>query len=161
MDIYKKENGKLKLAPRVLAEEDGRIITAPTAADYARHGMYPFSAVPPDSRDGYSAVVSGYEVSDGHWVPMWSYEPIPAMPVTYSKLKLYAALAKAGLWDALRAWLETQTVNGLNAYTAFSLAQDLTSDNALFAEFRDAAKTALGVDEETVAAILAASEADA
>lgn len=79
-------------------------------------------------------------------------------PKRYSKLRLYAALAQAGLWDALVAWLEAQTVDGVNAWVAFQLAQDLTSDNELFSTWLSAAQSALGVDDATVAAILAAAE---
>lgn len=81
-------------------------------------------------------------------------------PKTYSKLRLYAALVQAGLWDALRAWLETQTIEGVNAWTAFQLAQDLTSDHPLFSQFLAAAQSALGVDDATVAAILKAAESE-
>jgi len=76
---------------------------------------------------------------------------------TFSKLRLYAALSAIGKWDALRAWLEAQTVNGMNAWTAFSLAQDLSEDNELFGQWLAAAKAALGVDDATAESLLAAS----
>lgn len=79
-------------------------------------------------------------------------------PKRYSKLRLYAALSKAGFWEPLVVWLSGQEVGGVNAWTAFQLAQDLTSDHPLFATYLAAAQSALGVDEETVAAVLAAAE---
>lgn len=78
-------------------------------------------------------------------------------PRRFSKLKLYAALAQAGLWDPLVAWLNSQTFEGINAYTAFTLAQDLAEDNPLFDQWLAAAKTALGVSDADAEAILAAA----
>lgn len=79
-------------------------------------------------------------------------------PKRYSKLRMYAALAQAGLWQPLTQWLAGQTIDGVNAWTAFQLAQDLTSDHPLFAAYLAQAQAALGVDDATVAAILAAAE---
>jgi hypothetical protein len=82
---------------------------------------------------------------------------VPVPPRTFSKLKLYAALAAANLWDALKTWLEAQTYEGMNAWTAFSLAQELTEDHPMFAAWFSAAKTALGVDDATAEALLDAA----
>lgn len=79
-------------------------------------------------------------------------------PPRYSKLKLYVAISKIGKWQALKEWLQTQEVNGLNAWEAFSLAQDLSADNELFNSWVSMARDALGIDEATVAAILKAAE---
>ena len=79
-------------------------------------------------------------------------------PTRYSRLKLYAALAQMGKWDALKAWLETQEVNGLNAYMAFMLANDLRTDHPLFLQYFAAAKQALGIDDATADIILAQAE---
>ncbi len=79
-------------------------------------------------------------------------------PPRYSKLKLYVALSRIGKWQALKEWLTTQEVNGLNAWEAFSLAQDLTADNELFNLWLGRAKEALQVDDETAAQVLKAAE---
>ena len=76
----------------------------------------------------------------------------------YSRLKVYVVCVQMGLWEKLEAWLKTQNVNGVNAYTAFMLANELTADNELFIPMMQAAKTALGVDDATIKAVLAASE---
>lgn len=76
----------------------------------------------------------------------------------YSRLKVYVACVQMGLWEKLEVWLKTQNVNGVNAYTAFMLANELTADNELFIPMMQAAKTALGVDDATIKAVLAASE---
>ena len=72
-----------------------------------------------------------------------------------AKLKLYAVLSAANLWDALKSWLSAQTYEGINAWTAFSLAQELTEDHPMFAKWFSAAKTALGVDDATAEELLA------
>ena len=79
-------------------------------------------------------------------------------PTRYSRLKLYAALAQMGKWEALKSWLETQEVNGVNAYVAFTLANDLRTDHPLFMQYFTAAKQALGVDDATADLILAQAE---
>lgn len=76
----------------------------------------------------------------------------------YSRLKVYVACVQMGLWERLEAWLKMQNVNGVNAYTAFMLANELTADNELFIPMMQAAKTALGVDDATIQAVLAAAE---
>ena len=75
----------------------------------------------------------------------------------YSRLAVYAACVRLGIWDRLESWLKSQTVNGLNAYTAFLLANELRADNELFIPMLEAAKAALGVDDATVKAILDSS----
>ena len=52
------------------------------------------------------------------------------------------------------------SINGVNAYTAFSLAQDLNDSNELFNEVVESAKTALGISDEVVEIILQASILD-
>lgn len=79
-------------------------------------------------------------------------------PPKYSKLKLYVALSKAGKWQALKEWLQTQEVDGLNAWEAFSLAQNLSADNEMFNSWLDLAQDALKVDDKTVQYILESSE---
>ncbi|MBR4653424.1 MAG: hypothetical protein IKO72_08700 [Kiritimatiellae bacterium] len=79
-------------------------------------------------------------------------------PTRYSRLKLYAAIAQMGKWDALETWLKSQTINGVNAYTAFLIANDLRTDHPLFMQYFTAAKQVLGVDDATADAILAQCE---
>ena len=77
-------------------------------------------------------------------------------PRRFSKLKLYAALAQAGLWDALETWLKDQTFEGINAFTAFSLAQVISDGHPMFKQWFAAVKQALGVSDEDAEAILSA-----
>lgn len=76
----------------------------------------------------------------------------------YSRLSLYLACVKAGLWDRLETWLKSQNVNGANAYTAFMLATEIREDDPIFIPMLENASAALGVDEATIAALLKASE---
>ena len=79
-------------------------------------------------------------------------------PTRYSRLKLYAVLARMGLWPTLETWLKSQTVEGVNAYTAFMIANDLRTDHPLFMQYFTAAKQALGIDDATADLILAQAE---
>lgn len=77
-----------------------------------------------------------------------------------AKLKLYAVLSAANLWDALKSWLSAQNYEGMNAWEAFSLAQELAEDHPMFTKWLSAAKTALGIPDADAEAILAASVAE-
>ena len=134
---------------------------APTESDYLAHGWYRNETHnPPTPPEGKFVSSKRYAITeDGvRVVAVYKYADIPPRVRIFSKLRLYAALAQAGLWDALKIWLEGQTIDGVNAYTAFSLAQELTDAHPLFTQWYAAAKVALGVDNETAEAILAVSE---
>ena len=137
---------------------DGRTILAPKAAHYARAGYLPLSPdYPVDPPEGKHYERTGKIEPDGAGDYRWAYTLVddpPPPPRTFSKLKLYAALSAANLWDALKAWLEAQTYEGMNAWEAFSLAQELTEDHTMFAKWFSAAKTALGVDDATAEELL-------
>lgn len=150
----------LELAPAMIWPNPN----PPTAEEYAAVGYLPVVYAPPSepAPDGYHWEPKGWEERDGAISRVYESVPDPTpSPRTFSKLRLYAALAQAGLWDAVEAWLKTQTVDGVNAYVAFSLAQDLTSDHPLFGSWLEAAKAALGVDDETAERILSAAEVTA
>ncbi len=75
-------------------------------------------------------------------------------PPVYSKLKMYVVFSRAGYWIPLREWLKTQTVDGLNAWEAFSMCNEVSADHPLFAQWLKAAETALGVDDAMAQALL-------
>ena len=137
---------------------DGRTILAPKTAHYARAGYLPLSpdypVDPPQGKHYQRTDKIELNGADGY---RWTYTLVddPPPPRTFSKLKLYAVLSAANLWDALKAWLEAQTCEGMNAWMAFSLAQELTEDHPMFAKWYSAAKTALGVDDATAEELLA------
>ena len=145
----------IEYAPTVLPPSP----CAPTEAEYLAAGWYKNAITPPAPPEGKVVASVIYEVIGMSYVgAIYTYDDAPVAARTYSKLKLYAALAKAGLWDALEAWLKTQTVEGVNAWTAFSMAQDLTEDHPMFGAWCAAAKSALGVTDAEADAILDEAE---
>ena len=147
-------------APAGAIEVNGRLVIDPLDVHYRIAGYMPVVDVAPTE-----PAPVGY-----HWSPVkWEVQVLqivriylavkdpPPKPRKFSKLKLYAALAAAGLWDAFENWLKGQTIAGVNGYTAFSLAQELSEDHALFGPLYADVKAALGVSDEQAEAILAAS----
>ena len=101
-----------------------------------------------------------YDEDKNAIVADYEFEDAPAPIRTFSKLKLYGALVQAGLWDDLVSWLQNEEVDGINAYIAFSLAQDLNDAHPLFNEWFARIKRDLSIDDAVAEAILAASEAE-
>ena len=128
---------------------------APTEEQYAACGYLPIESTKPEKDGAYFVSTEYGDLVDGRIVRRYDERPIVAPPPrTFSKLKLYAVLSAANLWDALKAWLEAHTYEGMNAWMAFSLAQELTEDHPMFAKWYSAAKTALGVDDATAEELL-------
>lgn len=111
-------------------------------------------------KEGFYYVPTGWREIDGKLIRQYEERVVQKTPVIYSKLKIYTVLTQYGYWDKLVEWLNTQEVNGINAYTAFSLAVELNDSNPLFENMLQNAVTALGADEETTKSILAACVAD-
>ena len=150
-------DGSLTCAPRVLVA-NGRVLVSPSEADYRAAGWLPVVRTAPNPPNGQHVAATRHEVADGTIATVYDYAPTPPAPRQFSKLKLYAALSASNLWQPLMDWLATQTVDGLNAKTAFDLAPDLSDAHPLFGQMLDAAKSALGVTDEQVAQVLSASE---
>lgn len=82
-------------------------------------------------------------------------------PKIYSKGRLYLVLTEMGLWNTLKEWMQSQTLpNGVNVWEAFNLHNDLASDHPLFTQFLAQAQSILGIDDATVAEILAAAQVE-
>ena len=75
-------------------------------------------------------------------------------PPVYSKLKMYVVFSRAGDWAPLKEWLQSQTVEGINAWEAFDMCNEVSADNPLFLQWLQAAEAALGVDDATAQALL-------
>ena len=69
---------------------------------------------------------------------------------TFSKLRIVAALTRAGVWANVKQYIEQA---GL--YDLYLAAQDLREDNEYFAQGRTQLQTALGWTDEQVEAVLA------
>ena len=159
-DKYGKlHSGRLDYAP-VTLNDNGRYIVAPTHADYVRLGYLPVEDKPPTepAAEGYHWEATSWRQEFDKITRVYTevINPPPA-PRKFSKLKLYAALAEAGHWQHFEFWLKEQTIAGVNGYTAFSLAQELSDDHPLFASLYAAAKTAIGVSDEEAERILEAA----
>lgn len=131
---------------------------APTEAEYNMAGWYRYAVEPPHPPEG--KVVSGvtYKIVDNATVAEYSYEDAPPRVRTFSKFSLWLVLTEMGLWDAFEEWLKNQTIEGRNAYVAFTIANDLTDANPMFHGLVNDAKDALGVTDEQLEQILAAAE---
>ena len=136
--------------------------SAPTEWEYNDAGWFRNEIKPPVVPEGkiVASTTYVYDEQQNAIVASYEFEDAPKPVRIFSKLKLYGALTQAGLWDQFESWLKTQKINGINAYTAFSLAQDLNDSNELFNDVVDQVKTALGVSDETVEMILEASIAE-
>lgn len=137
-------SGERELPQHGVELATGRLIIAlPAKTDRERAacGWYRLGERPANfAVTGYSFNADGTATRLGHAV-----EPRPRAE-NYSKLKLCAALTQAGLWDSFENWLKSQEIGGMSGWTAFLLAQELTSDHPLFAQYYEAAIEALGID---------------
>lgn len=152
------EGKQIEYAPIILPPKTG----APTELDYNDAGWFRNEIIPPTVPEGkiVSSITYRYDPLENAVVADYTFEDAPKPIRIFSKLKLYGALSQLGLWDTFEDWLKNQTINGVNAYTAFSLAQDLNDSNELFNEVVESAKTALGISDEVVEIILQASILD-
>lgn len=153
-------DGKPVYAPADRLIVNGQVVLNPKEVHYRIAGYLPVVDNPPTE-----PAPEGY-----HWDPTsWTKEidriarvytevidPPPA-PRKYSKLKLYSALVAFARWETFEGWLRAQTIEGVNGYTAFSLAQDLSDDHPLFASLYAAAKSALSLTDEEAEMILNAA----
>lgn len=151
------DNGtRFEYAPASLWPNPG----TPTEVEYNTAGWFRQAIEPPCPPEGKIVTSRRYEIVANKCVAVYTYTDAPQRARVFSKLKLYVALVQSDLWDELKSWLESQTFDGINAYTAFSLAQELTDAHPMFGRWFAAAKTALHVDDATANAILSASEAE-
>lgn len=82
-------------------------------------------------------------------------------PKRYRKIILKAEIAKIGKLQALNSLLSGfEVAPGYSALEAWGDANEIATDYPGFSEYLAAAQTALGVDDATVATILAAAEAE-
>lgn len=132
----------------------------PSDEDYLKRGWYYNSIQPPEPPEGKQVASVSYKVEEDEVVAEYTYEEIPPPIRTFSKLKLYGVLVQSGLWGPFVNWLENQTIEGVNAYTAFTLAQDLSDAHPLFEQWIAQIKQDLSLDDATIEAILSASEAE-
>lgn len=108
------------------------------------------------AQDGQTNVVTTYRQAGVEWTETNALRHVRGVVASrrYSRLSLYAALVRIGKWDAFEAWLKGKTVDGMNAYTSFMLANELSDGHPMFNSLLSEAKAVLGVDDATAEAIL-------
>ena len=159
-------DNQLQLAPRAFMLR-GAMITNPKAEHFAalneeraKQGLPPyleFIDKPPATTEGFSAVPTEWQKADGKWVRQYEVRELPPLPPrTFSKLRIVAALTTAGVWDAVKQYIEQA---GL--YDLYLAAQDFAEDNEYFAQGKAALQTALGWSDAQVEEVLAAAEGGA
>lgn len=93
--------------------------------------------------------VGGYDFGGGCATQKWSCTWRKVKPVKYSRLSIYAALSQQGKWETAETWMKEQ---GL--YTAFMLAQEISSDHPQFVAVKSQVAAVLGLTDAQVDAIL-------
>lgn len=93
--------------------------------------------------------VTGYTFTNSVAYQAWGKKWRKVRPVKYSRLSIYAVLSHLGKWELAEAWMKEQ---GL--YTAFMLAQEISSDHPLFMTVKAQVAEALGLTQEQVDALL-------
>lgn len=119
-------------------------------------GFLPFDETPaPEPREGYHEEAR-YAVADGRIVQSWvEVQDPPPPPRVFSKRKLYRALSAADVWAPAKAYMEQAGV-----WEDWEYATTLDEDDPLLVAAVNALKTQLGLTDEQVEAILAASVAE-
>ena len=119
-------------------------------------GFLPFDETPaPEPREGYHEEAR-YAVADGRIVQSWvEVENPPPPPRVFSKRKLYRALSAAEVWTPAKAYMEQA-----GCWEDWEYATTLDEDDPLLVAAVAALKTQLGLTDEQVEAILAASVAE-
>ena len=148
-------------APR-RATIDGRAVVGELPADYlATLGYYPLdeTAPAPTPPDGYHAEARyAYDDVAAPTEIVQSWEVVqdpPPPPRSFSKRKLYRAFTEAGVWPAIRAYMESAGV-----WEDWEYATTLDEDDPLIAAALPALQAALGWTAEQMEAVLAASVAE-
>lgn len=145
---------------------EDKYVQRPEAADWAQAGYLKLYDTNP-----------GLHEQGKHWQKtgkivitidyyIWEYVLVddpPPPPRVFSKLYLELALFKAGLLDAVDAFIDSQKIidkdtgKEMPLRRAYSTALTFAEDNEYFAPFLAAVKSTLGIDDVTAESILSAS----
>ena len=122
-----------------------------TAKDYLAQGWKRVvDEKPAASASNKVVVATGWAEDETTITRQYAEEDAPEpvkVPRKFSKLKIYGAISKLGAWEKVQAWLEGKTVDGVNGWIAFQLAQEVSEDNALFSAWAEEARQLLGLSE--------------
>ena len=164
MTIYAKllSETSIDRSPPRSAVIDGAFVCGTLPRDYlATLGYYPLRETPAPAPAEGCHVEPRYALDGGEIVQSWAQvENPPPPPRTFSKIKLKGAIAEAGLLDEFKAMLETIEVKpGYTAAEAFADAVTLDEDHPDFKDAVALAQRELGIPQELIDRILAASVA--
>jgi hypothetical protein len=128
------------------------------ASDYLAQGWKRvIDEAPAPSATNRYVYATGWKETDTEITRQYAEADIPApikLPRKFSKLKIYGAIAQLGAWDKVKSWLEAKDVGGINGWTAFTLAQEVSESHELFASLAEEARQLLGLDEAAFNAML-------
>ena len=118
-------------------------------------GWFEVVANPPATYSNEYAAATGYVFDRALGTATRQYEIRwrEPQPVTYSKMRIVAALRDIGAWPQVKQWIIDQDL-----YDLYLAAQDVRSDNEYFAQGRAALQQALGLTDAQVEAILEEAE---
>lgn len=147
-------------APRS-AVIDGSTVCGQLPEDYLNSiGWYRLEETPmPEPREGYHFEARyAYDSAEAPTRVVRSWAEVqdpPPPPRSLSKRRLYRALSAAGIWEPVKAYMES-----VGAWTDFDLATTLDEDDPLIVAAVAALRQSLGLSDEQVEAILTASVAE-
>jgi hypothetical protein len=128
------------------------------ASDYLAQGWKRvIDEAPAPSATNRYVYATGWKETDTEITRQYAEADIPEpvkLPRKFSKLKIYGAIAQLGAWDKVKSWLEAKDVGGINGWTAFTLAQEVSESHELFATLAEEARQLLGLDEAAFNAML-------
>ena len=132
---------------------DGKWVANPTAAQYRKAGFKPYvdDGIPDEIiADGFHWEHYRWDDSGDNIIRIYHPVEDPAPPPRiFSKLKIVAALTKAGVWANVK-----QYIIDADLYDLYLAAQEFSEDNEYFVHGKTALQTALGWTDEQVEAIL-------
>jgi hypothetical protein len=140
---------------------DGSTVCGQLPEDYLNSiGWYRLEETPaPEPREGYHFEARyAYDSAEAPTRVVRSWAEVqdpPPPPRSLSKRRLYRALSAAGIWEPVKAYMES-----VGAWTDFDLATTLDEDDPLIVAAVAALRQSLGLSDEQVEAILTASVAE-
>ena len=168
-EVERTDEAETNDAPAAVAYETNTVVTVVTnyvsrgesrlaASDYLAQGWKRVIDTPPaPSATNRYVYATGGKETDTAITRQYAEADIPApikLPRKFSKLKIYGAIAQLGAWEKVKSWLEAKDVGGINGWTAFALAQEVSESHELFATLAEEARTLLGLDEAAFDAML-------
>lgn len=149
----------------VLGEGSNEVYVADhacTTNDYWSQCWSSLIDVPPVCETNFYVVATGWKEAGSNYISrVYEIHPVPPPPPRkFSKLKIYGAIISlpeangVSAWELVKAWLEQKTIEGINGWMAFQLAQEVSEDHPLFVPLAKEAQELLMLTDEQFAALL-------